>query len=96
MSEIFEETITLAPGASSLVSFSVVPSMVKRFSVRVDGLSGSFEATAGPPPPYPDIVLSGLVITPAVVEVGDTVTISVTATNRGTATGTRTITLEVV
>ena len=95
MAEIFEEVVTLAPGASATVPFYLTPGVAKTYSVRVDGLSGSFVARAPAPPGVADIVVTDLVITPPVVDIGDTVTISVRATNRGTVTGTKTITLTV-
>ena len=94
MAEIFEETITLGPGASTRVGFSVTPTAARRYSVRVDGLTGSFEATAPVPGPA-DIVLSDLVITPLVVGIGVPVTISIIAINRGGTTGSKTVTLTV-
>lgn len=83
-----EQTVTLQPGESKNVSFEVTPTVAKTYAVSVDGLTGSFRATTVP---VADIRLSNLVITPAEVNVGQTVTISVTATNQGTAAGTKTI-----
>ena len=95
MAEVFEEIVILAPGESRIVPFYLTPSVAKTYSVRIDGLSGSFVVRAPAPPGVPNIVVTDLVITPSVVELGGTVTISVVATNRGTATGTKTITLTI-
>lgn len=84
-----EQSVTLAPGESKTVSFEVTPTVAKTYSVSVDGLTGSFRATTVP---VADIRLSNLVITPAEVNVGQKVTISVTATNQGAAAGSKTIT----
>jgi hypothetical protein len=84
--------VTLNPGESKVVSFQVTPVLEQTYGVTIDGLSGSFICTTGL---APDIRLSNLVITPASCHVGDTVTISVTAKNYGTAAGTKTITCTV-
>ena len=88
-----EQTITLAPGESKVVSFEVTPAIAKTYSVSVDGLTGSFTATEAP---VADIRVENLVITPTEVTVGETVTISVTATNYGEAAGTKKIVCQVV
>jgi len=43
-----EQTVTLQPGESRTVSFEVTPTVAKTYHVSVDGLSGSFAATAVP------------------------------------------------
>ena len=83
-----EQTIELAPGESKSVSFEVTPDTAKSYSVSVDGLSGTFRATTMP---VADIRVENLVISPVEVNVGQKVTISVTAKNYGTAAGDRTI-----
>ncbi|GAI86561.1 unnamed protein product [marine sediment metagenome] len=83
-----EKTITLAPSESKVVSFEVTPAVAKTYSVSVDGLSGSFVATTVP---VADIRVENLSITPSEVMVGEKVTITCTATNYGTAAGTRRI-----
>lgn len=83
-----EKQITLNPGETMTVSFQVVPDVAKTYSVTVDGLHGSFVATKVP---AADIRVENLVISPTECRVGETVTISVTATNYGTATGTKQI-----
>lgn len=86
---VAEQTVSLAPGESKSVSFEVTPDVAKTYSVSVDGLYGTFLATEMP---VADIRLSNLVISPTEVQVGEKVTISVTATNYGTVAGSKTIT----
>jgi len=85
---VAQQTVTLGPGESKVVSFTVTPTVAKTYSVSVDGLTGSFIATTVP---VADIGVENLVISPTVVYVGEPVTISVRATNYGTAVGSRTI-----
>lgn len=83
-----EQTVTLEPGESKTISFNVAPTVAKAYSVTVDGLSGTFRVTEKP---VADIRVEDLSISPAEVYVGETVTISVRATNYGTAAGTKRI-----
>ena len=83
-----EREVTLEPGQSATVSFEVTPAEAKTFHVSVDGLSGSFICTEGA---VADIRLENLVIEPSEVAIGQTVTISVTATNYGGAAGSKRI-----
>lgn len=86
------KTVNLNPGQSAEVSFQVIPDTLGSYQVEVDGLTGSFTCVEAPVPPgVADIRLSNLVIQPSVVYVGETVTISVTATNQGDAAGSREI-----
>jgi len=85
---VAQQAVTLGPGESKVVSFTVTPTVAKTYSVSVDGLTGSFIATTVP---VADIDVENLVISPTVVYVGEPVTISVRATNYGTAVGSRTI-----
>ena len=39
-----QQSVTLNPGESKIVSFEVVPTVAKTYNVSVDGLSGSFRA----------------------------------------------------
>ena len=87
-----EQSVTLNPGESKVVSFEVTPTVAKSYSVSVDGLSGTFVATILP---VVDIRVENLVIEPSEVQVGQPVTISVTATNYGGATGSKIITCTV-
>ena len=88
-----QQTVTLGPGESKVVSFTVTPTVAKTYSVSVDGLTGSFIATTVP---VADIRVENLVISPTVVYIGEPVTISVVATNYGTAAGSKVITCQVV
>ena len=85
------KSITFGPGESQRVSFQVTaPSTPGTYNVHLDGLSGSFEVVSTP---VADIELSDLVISPETIYPGDPITISATATNHGTAAGSKTITL---
>ncbi|MBA7612203.1 hypothetical protein ES703_19439 [subsurface metagenome] len=83
-----EQTVSLAPGESKTISFEVVPDVAKSYSVSVNGLTGTFIATEVP---VADIRVENLVISPAEVKIGETVFISVTATNYGTVSGSKKI-----
>jgi len=83
-----EREVTLEPGQSEAVSFEVTPTEAKTFHVSVNGLTGSFVATEEA---VADIRLENLIIEPSEVNVGQKVTISVTAKNYGAAAGTKTI-----
>jgi len=89
---IEEKTVTLEPGESTTVTFQIVPAVADIYNVSVDGLSGSFVAYE---PGAPDIKVEDLTITPVDPYVGETVSISVTATNYGSVAGSKTITCEV-
>lgn len=84
--------VTLNPGESKTVQFTFVPPDARTYIATVDGLSVTFTAVE---PPAPNIVLSNLVVYPTNPYVGETVVISVTATNNGGAPGTKTITLNI-
>lgn len=85
------KSITLGPGQSGSLDFSIIPNVAKAYQVSVDGLTGNFVAIGLPA----EFEVSNLIITPTQVSVGDPVTISVTVTNVGGVVGTATITLEV-
>lgn len=87
-----EKSVTLEPGQSATVSFEVTPTEAKTFHVSVDGLSGSFIATEEA---VADIRVEDLVISPTEVNVGEKVTVEVTATNYGAAAGSKKIVCEV-
>jgi uncharacterized membrane protein len=87
-----DQTVTLQPGESKTLSFEVTPSVANTYQVAVDGQSGSFRAVTTP---VADIRVENLTITPSEVYVGEKVTISVTATNYGNATGSKQITCAV-
>jgi len=87
-----EQTVSLQPGESKVVSFDVTPAVAKTYSVSVDGLTGTFKAVEVP---VVDIRVENLVISPAEVYLGEKVTISVTAMNYGTKAGSKRITCNV-
>jgi hypothetical protein len=87
------QAITLDGGASQTVSFTVTPTAERTYTVYVDSLHGRFICTSAP---HGDIVLSNLVISPTTCTEGDTVTISVTATNQGNANEVMAVTLNLV
>ena len=88
-----EQEITLGPGESQVISFTVTPTVAKAYSVAVDGLYGSFVATEVA---VADIRVETLVIEPMEVQVGTPVSISVVVTNYGNAAGSKVIVCEVV
>jgi len=75
-----QKTITLNPGESKEVSFTITPQTVGVHSVSVDGLSGSFSVLE---PPAAQFLVSDLVISPAQCYPGELVSISVTVRNIG-------------
>ena len=87
-----QKTITLNPGESKEVSFTITPQTVGVHSVSVDGLSGSFSVLE---PPAAQFVVSDLIITPAQCYPGELVSISVTVRNIGLVAGSYTVTVEV-
>lgn len=87
-----KKTVTLQPGQYVDVQATVKPTVIGVYEVSADGLVGSFEVIEVA---APDIQLSNLVISPSTCHPGDTVTISVTATNHGNAAGSREIVFDV-
>lgn len=87
-----EQSVSLAPGESRTVTFTVTPTVAKSYSVTVNGLAGSFVATEVP---VADIRVENLRIEPAETEVGKPVLISVDVTNYGNARGSKVITCTV-
>ena len=87
-----EQNVSLDAGESKVVSFIVTPTVAKTFHVSVDGLSGSFVCTEAP---VANIVLSALAINPASCYIGETVEISLEATNIGNVSGSRIVTCTV-
>ena len=88
-----QKTVTLNPGESKVVSFSVTPTVVGPHVVNVDGLSGVFTVLE---PPTAQFVVSDLVISPAQVYPGELVSISVVVKNVGPVAGSYTVTAEVL
>ena len=95
-----EETVTIAAGESQAVSFSVTKEEAGSYSVDVSGLTGSFtvQEEVVPPvvPPVPAaFAISNLSISPAEVDIGGSVTISVLIANTGDLTGSYEVTLKI-
>jgi len=94
--------VTLAGGARRTVTFTTSRDAVGTYAVSIDGLSGTFsvrEATAPPPPPPPPapaaFTTGNLLIAPAEVDIGKTVTISAKISNTGDLEGKHRVTLKV-
>ena len=87
-----QKSVSLQPGESKQVTFTVTPQVVGVHAVSVDGLSGSFTVLE---PPTAQFIVSDLVITPHQVYPGELVTIGVTVTNVGPVAGSYTVTCEV-
>jgi len=88
-----QKTITLNPGESKEVSFTITPQTVGVHSVSVDGLIVSFSVLE---PPAAQFLVSDLVISPAQCYPGELVSISVTVRNIGLVAGSYTVTCEVL
>ncbi len=84
---IMEQTVTLEPGESRVVSFEVTPEVAKAYSVSVDGLYGSFEATEEEVAVF-SVVLG---VSPLTPKVGDMITWWALIENIGTVEGTPTV-----
>ena len=87
-----KKTVTLSPGQQADVQATFKPTAPGTYTVYVDGLSSSFTVEEVS---EPNIVLSGLEVSPSVCYPGEEVTISVVATNMGNAPGSREIVFEV-
>lgn len=85
-----EQTVTLQPDVSKVISFEVVPAEVKTYHIEIDGQSGSFRVVETP---VADIRVEDLQISPIEVYVGQEVTISARATNYGEESGSYTVKL---
>ncbi|MFC2051590.1 Ig-like domain-containing protein [Chloroflexota bacterium] len=97
--DVETKTGTLAGGESQQVTFTTSKHTAGTYSVDVNGLAGTFTVKPAPPPPTPPAVTSfsikSLSISPAEVDIGDRVTISVTVANTGNAAGGYEVTLKV-
>ena len=92
--------VSLAPGETKIIQFTVRPGQAETLNVVVSGPASNQVSTTfvvGPAPtptptPTPaNIVTTDLVISPESVQVGQTVTITVKATNNGGTAGNLTI-----
>ena len=89
---VYTKTVSLNPGEAKEITFTITPTVAKRYAVLVDNLSGSFDAYAKPAAQFE---VSSLVISPSSVYIGETVTISVRVTNVGGVAGSYTVVCEV-
>jgi len=90
------EEVTLAGGASQRVTFTITKDITDTYSVDVSGLTGSFTVKEEVVPLVPAaFTISSLAISPAEVDVGKSVTISVLASNTGDLTGSYEVTLKI-
>jgi uncharacterized membrane protein len=85
-----EQTVTLQPDVSKVISFYVIPTELKTYHIEIDGQSGSFRVVETP---VADIRLGDLQISPVEVYVGEEVTISAQVTNYGEESGSYTVKL---
>ncbi|MCK4723823.1 MAG: hypothetical protein KAT75_10980, partial [Dehalococcoidia bacterium] len=83
--------VTLAGGDSEPVSFSITKDTAGEYTVNVGGLLGTFEVRT----PQAAFSISDLSVSPAEIQVGENVNISVSVANTGDITGTYTVTLEI-
>ena len=84
------EDVTLDAGGSQTVTFTTSKDVAGTYSVKIDGLVGTL-SVKGPAA----FATSGLTITPAEVDAGEEVTISVVVANTGDLSGSYKVTLEV-
>jgi hypothetical protein len=84
------QTVTLGPGASTVVRFTITPRVTGEYDITINPFTGSFVVTTQPPPPA-NIVLSDFLISPQQIRLGSSVTVSVVATNYGPTAGSKTI-----
>ena len=83
--------VTLAGGDSEPVSFSITKDTAGEYTVNVGGLLGTFEVRT----PQAAFSTSDLSVSPAEIQVGENVNISVSVANTGDITGTYGVTLEI-
>jgi DNA-directed RNA polymerase subunit F len=79
--------LTLAADEDETVTWTVSKTAAKTYDVDVNGLTGSFTVEEPVPPVPAEFELSNLVVSPASVETGETVTVSVTVANVGEESG---------
>ena len=97
------QDVALAGGASQGLTFIAARDVPGTYAVRVNGLSGTFtvKGVPGPiPPEEPEPVpaafgTSNLLISPAEVGIGETVTVSILVANTGDLTGSYEVTLKI-
>jgi len=90
------EMVTLMPGDSETVTWTVSEATSGTYSVEVEGLTGSFTVEEPEPEPEPaNIVYHSVAVSPSSVEAGNPVTVTVTLDNTGELIGTETVELYV-
>ncbi len=87
------ESVFLAGGASQTVTFTISRDIAGTYTVTVDGLAGAFTVKKALVPA--GFSTSALTVTPAEVNVGETVTISVLVANAGDLSGSYEVTLKI-
>jgi len=87
------KTVTIEPGASTTVSWTVSKATAGTYSVAVGSLTGSFTVTAPPQPAA--FAYSSFQVSPTSVQTGAPVTVSVVVTNTGGQSGTASVDLKV-
>jgi hypothetical protein len=85
--------VTMQPGESQTLQWTVSRTQVGNYAVDVNGLMGSLAVQSAVAPAA--FTLSGLTVTPATMEPGDTVTVTVTVRNTGGERGSTTVELKV-
>jgi len=74
-----QQTVTLNPGESKEIVFTFTPSEARRYTVQVDGLSGTVDVSGGGGEELPsDWYVIGIYAEPSVVVLGNEVSIKVT------------------
>ncbi|MBA7666249.1 hypothetical protein ES703_74328 [subsurface metagenome] len=97
------EEVILAGGDNQTVTFTTSKDVAGSYSVTVDSLSDTFTVKAPPVPPVVPVVppapaaftTGALSISPAEVDIGEEVTISILVTNTGDVTGSYEVSLKI-
>jgi len=90
------EMVTLMPGETETVTWTVSEATAGTYSVEVNGLTGTFTVEEPEPEPEPaNIVYHSIAVSPSSVEVGNPVTVTVTLDNTGELIGIETVELYV-
>jgi len=87
------ETVSVAAGASTIVTFSVAKDEGGIYAVEADGQTDTFTVIAPEPPVPAEFVLSNLVLSSGEVSPGESVSVSVEVENIGEESGSYTVEL---